>query len=239
MNSKDTTHLLNLAAIDTGLLKFERIQQTLDAELEQHEKNKVQLLYSMQKSEIREKQWKARIAEHECLKSIEQERLELAKGLQQRAKDSSNYLGARKIADVAHKVIRQMEQAIEALHTENQDWINKLSKSRQDLEKMESKIEDLHQQSNQNQEQKEQQDLKFSSQHQTTVAKISPVWRELYQKLLKSKLRPIVVKIWHEHCQGCFLTIPAQIYQQIQLNLIGQCPHCNRLVVYEELPKDS
>lgn len=239
MNVKDAAYLLKLAVLDAELTKFEKAKKILNTELEQHTEKEIQFVQSIQLLESKEKNWNVQVSEHEKLKEIETERLEQAKAAQQKAKDSSQYLKAKKQVDIAQKVIRQMEQALSALDVESQDWRKRLGNLRQGLGKLQGKIENTQQSLNENQAQKDQQMLKVDSQYQTTLAEVSTTWREPYQNLLNGNLRPIVVEINQANCMGCLLTIPAQIYQQVQLNLVGQCPHCNRLLVHQELAEDS
>ncbi len=53
---------------------------------------------------------------------------------------------------------------------------------------------------------------------------------------LKEKRRGVgVVNVRNETCQGCFLNIPPQMYNEVQKNnTLIQCPNCNRILYWEE-----
>jgi uncharacterized protein len=52
---------------------------------------------------------------------------------------------------------------------------------------------------------------------------------------LKEKRRGVgVVNVKHETCQGCFLNIPPQMFNEVQKNnALIQCPNCNRILYWE------
>lgn len=58
---------------------------------------------------------------------------------------------------------------------------------------------------------------------------------KLYDKLKEKRRGVGVVDVKNETCQGCFLNIPPQMYNEVQKNnALIQCPNCNRILYWEE-----
>ena len=62
---------------------------------------------------------------------------------------------------------------------------------------------------------------------------VSPSWVKRYDKLLKKRDGLAVVRVLDAVCQGCFMTIPPQKYNDICLGeQIFTCPTCQRTLYY-------
>ncbi|MCI5126315.1 MAG: hypothetical protein D3925_18035, partial [Candidatus Electrothrix sp. AR5] len=63
--------------------------------------------------------------------------------------------------------------------------------------------------------------------------KVSSSWVKRYDKLLKKRDGLAVVRVINAVCQGCFMTIPPQRYNDICLGeQIFTCPTCQRTLYY-------
>ncbi len=71
------------------------------------------------------------------------------------------------------------------------------------------------------------------------IEKIEPRWFKQYEMIRKRRDGVAVVPTLDEHCQGCYMGIPPQLYNIV---LKGQeietCPHCHRIIYYEAALKD-
>ncbi len=48
-----------------------------------------------------------------------------------------------------------------------------------------------------------------------------------------------VVRVWKEVCQGCFMNIPPQLYNELQkAPKLVLCPNCNRIMYWEDVSKE-
>lgn len=48
-----------------------------------------------------------------------------------------------------------------------------------------------------------------------------------------------VVRAWKEVCQGCFMNIPPQLYNELQKSpKLVLCPNCNRIMYWEDVSKE-
>jgi predicted nucleic acid-binding Zn-ribbon protein len=55
-----------------------------------------------------------------------------------------------------------------------------------------------------------------------------------YEKIKSSGRGVAVVAVWKEVCDGCHMTIPPQLYNELQKSiLLTTCPNCNRIIYWE------
>ena len=57
--------------------------------------------------------------------------------------------------------------------------------------------------------------------------------------MIKSRSNGLaVVSAWKEICAGCHMNIPPQMYIELQKDVdIQYCPHCNRIIYWEDQVK--
>lgn len=75
----------------------------------------------------------------------------------------------------------------------------------------------------------------LKTQRETLVAKVEPVVRKKYDRIIKSKKGLAVVAVVNDACQGCFRVMPPQVINEIKMktNLI-LCENCSRILYIEE-----
>ncbi|MGB5684360.1 MAG: C4-type zinc ribbon domain-containing protein [Candidatus Electrothrix sp.] len=77
------------------------------------------------------------------------------------------------------------------------------------------------------------QRLSVQDKREKLAKKVSPSWVKRYDKLLKKRDGLAVVQVIDAVCQGCFMTIPPQKYNDICLGeQIFTCPTCQRTLYY-------
>jgi uncharacterized protein len=71
------------------------------------------------------------------------------------------------------------------------------------------------------------------------VEKIEPRWFKQYEMIRKRRDGVAVVPTLDEHCRGCHMGIPPQLYNIVLKGQeIESCPHCHRIIYYEAALKD-
>ena len=49
-----------------------------------------------------------------------------------------------------------------------------------------------------------------------------------------------VVSVWKEVCNGCHMNIPPQMYNELQkTTILMSCPHCNRIIYWQNQEENS
>ncbi|PIE71608.1 MAG: nucleotide-binding protein [Deltaproteobacteria bacterium] len=71
------------------------------------------------------------------------------------------------------------------------------------------------------------------------AGRLKPKLKEWFERLSKSTGGIVVVPVAKGVCQGCFMSIPAQLSNELCRNDgLKTCPHCHR-IIYRELPKET
>jgi predicted nucleic acid-binding Zn-ribbon protein len=64
---------------------------------------------------------------------------------------------------------------------------------------------------------------------------IDPKLLKLYNTLKEKRQGVGVVSVRSETCQGCFVHVPPQMFIEVQKNnALIRCPHCNRILYWDE-----
>jgi len=71
------------------------------------------------------------------------------------------------------------------------------------------------------------------------VAELDPELLKRYTTLKERRNGIAVVMVKNEGCQGCYVNIPPQLYNEVQKNKeIILCPNCNRILYWENTESD-
>ena len=94
-----------------------------------------------------------------------------------------------------------------------------------------------------NQKQEQEKELeRLAQEKQALESKKKSIQQQIPQELLKryNKIREYrdglaVVSVKEGSCQGCFMSLMPQLFQEVRQNSdIYYCPHCNRIVYFKE-----
>lgn len=86
----------------------------------------------------------------------------------------------------------------------------------------------------------ESQELQVQEQREQAAAHIDANWMGVYAKVAKRYSGLAVVRVDGGTCQGCFLSIPPQLYNEILKNApVVQCPFCGRFIYHEQQEIES
>ncbi len=76
---------------------------------------------------------------------------------------------------------------------------------------------------------------KLNTEKENISREIDPQYLAHYQKVLNYKGSPAVVKIIDGNCQGCFMTLPPQLFNDVRKGgHIITCSYCNRILYAEK-----
>lgn len=76
--------------------------------------------------------------------------------------------------------------------------------------------------------------------HLLLKEKIAPDLLKKYETIKARSHGFAVVAAWQEICMGCHMNIPPQLYIELQKDTgIQSCPHCNRIIHWEDQSKKS
>lgn len=79
--------------------------------------------------------------------------------------------------------------------------------------------------------------VRMKEERDAIVNKLPPALIKRYDSIREKRQGIAVVKVKHGTCQGCYMSIPPQLYIQIRKgsNELIFCPHCHRILYFEHL----
>lgn len=133
----------------------------------------------------------------------------------------------KQLKETEEKLLRIMEQSEEL--KEEKTELENLRKGEEELLKEEiSQVEKEVKKINSSRK-------KVSSKREALTKELTPSLMKRYNKLLAKRDGIAVVKVIDSVCQGCFMTIPPQKFNEVRRNdVLYPCPNCQRIMYYAE-----
>jgi len=223
--------------------------QKIDLELKAIKEEKDRYPREIKKLDERQKVEKERIQkEREKVESLEktrrqkeghlnaeQEKIKRAEGRMSEVKTNKEYQALLTEIDVLKEANSRMEEEILQVMDEIDDLKKNLSKREKEmggtLEKIEGERKKLQEKMVLGEkawnEQVERREV-LSKQIESRLVK-------LYTTLKEKRQGVGVVSVENETCQGCFVNVPPQMFIEVQKNnALIRCPHCNRILYWDE-----
>jgi uncharacterized protein len=167
--------------------------------------------------------------------ALEQEKIKRAGGRMSEVKTNKEYQALLSEIETIKEANNRMEEEILQVMDEIDELKKDLSKREKDagvsVEKLEGERKKLQEKMAHDEKvwekQMERRDV-LSKQIESKLVK-------LYNTLKEKREGVGVVSVKHETCQGCFVNVPPQMFIEVQKNnAIVRCPHCNRILFWEE-----
>jgi predicted nucleic acid-binding Zn-ribbon protein len=129
------------------------------------------------------------------------------------------------------EIIRMLEE-IDQLKTDYASTVERAHKEREEIEEETAQVK--------GQMVKVEQDIALWYQNREEIVKeIDPELLKRYNTLKERKNGIAVVLVKDEGCQGCYVNIPPQMYNEVQKNKeIILCPNCHRILYWENKGAD-
>jgi predicted nucleic acid-binding Zn-ribbon protein len=129
------------------------------------------------------------------------------------------------------EIISMLEE-IDQLKTDYARTVERAHKEREEIEEEEAQVKD--------QMVTVEQDIALWSQNREEIIKeMDPELLKRYNTLKERRNGIAVVLVKNEGCQGCFVNIPPQMYNEVQKNKeIILCPNCHRILYWENKGAD-
>jgi predicted nucleic acid-binding Zn-ribbon protein len=85
----------------------------------------------------------------------------------------------------------------------------------------------------------EQDIVRWHQAREEVLQELAPEHVERYNTLKKKRNGIAIVLVKNEGCQGCYVNIPPQMYNEVQkYKEIILCPNCNRILYWENKGAD-
>jgi predicted nucleic acid-binding Zn-ribbon protein len=129
------------------------------------------------------------------------------------------------------EIIGMLEE-IDQLKTDYASTVERAHKEREEIEEETAQVKD--------QMVTVEQDIALWSQNREEIVKeMDPELLKRYNTLKERRNGIAVVLVKNEGCQGCYVNIPPQMYNEVQKNKeIILCPNCHRILYWENKDAD-
>ena len=125
------------------------------------------------------------------------------------------------------EIIRMLDE-IDRLKVDYAGMVESARKEKREIEEEQAKIREQMAIT-------EQHITQWQRGREKTVGELDPELVKRYTTLKERRNGIAVVLVKDEGCQGCFVNIPPQLYNEVQKNKeIIVCPNCQRILYWEE-----
>ena len=204
-------------------LQLERLEGTLRAQEEKKEEEKQRIEELERERVTMEGELEL---ESERIKRSQLKLLEIKTNKEYQALLKEIVTGKENNSQREEEIIRMLEN-IDQLKTDYASTVESALKERKKIDEETTKIK--------GQMVKVEQDINHWHQTREEIVKeLDPELLKRYNTLKDKRNGIAVVLVKNEGCQGCYVNIPPQMYNEVQKNKeIILCPNCNRILYWE------
>jgi len=208
--------------------ELERLQGLLQAQEEQQEEER-QRIEGLEKERIgMEGELEL---ENERIKRSQLKLLEIKTNKEYQALLHEIEGGKERNSQREEEIIRVLEE-IDRLKADYAGLVERAQKERVEIEGEKATIQE--------QMAKAEQDIAhWQQKRKEIIGELDPELLKRYTTLKEKRDGIAVVKVKNEGCQGCYVNIPPQLYNEVQKNQeIILCPNCHRILYWENKDGD-
>jgi hypothetical protein len=162
-----------------------------------------------------------------------------------KAKDRLSEVKTNKEYQAMLKEIEITEAAVGSIEDELLVIMDKLDQAKKKIHVREKELEEYRRDYESRKAQFEQEltalDAEIAIYHEKDMRlkeQIAPGLLKKYETIKSRSHGVAVVAVWKETCKGCHMNIPPQLYIELQKDAdIQYCPHCNRIIYWEDQNK--
>ena len=137
--------------------------------------------------------------------------------------------------ELAKAEVSHLEEDILLLIEDSESAKEQIKKARIELEQNGKQINKQKQEQEKELERLAQEKQALESQKKTIQQQIPQELLKRYNKIREYRDGLAVVSVKEGSCQGCFMSLMPQLFQEVRQNSdIYYCPHCNRIVYFKE-----
>jgi uncharacterized protein len=227
--------LVNLQEIDARIYELEKDREQIPARLKEIEKildtKKSEL--STELNQLDEAEMARRLAESDL--KAEKEKIKKWEARLSDIKGNRDYQALSREIEATRKANLGIEDEILRKMQEIEDLKSSLAGKQAELDELENGLS----------QERAELETKLESINATIAGegegreqarvKVDPSWYQQYQTIKSRREGVAVVPVKDEHCQGCHMGIPPQLYNIVlRGEQIESCPYCSRIFYYEK-----
>jgi len=193
--------------------------------------------FALDKLKEQEEEICGQIREREMLVEVENEKIKRSDERMLAVKNQKEYVASQKEIEIARKTIKKVEDQILELEEQKSSITQELAQILEEYKQTKEQVGEAEQEVLSQEKVYLEKIEAYESLKDELLPLVEPELVEVYNKLNRRKMIPAAVQISNASCQGCALSIPAQLFNEIIRDSVGKCPHCGRLLFYKEPEK--
>lgn len=181
------------------------------------------------------------IRERETLVQVEQEKIKRSDERMLAVKNQKEYVASQKEIDIAKKTIKKVEDQILELESEKESITQELNQILEEYKQTKETVGAAEKEVLAEEKKVFDKIEAYQKMKDELLPQIDAELVKQYNRLTQRKIVPAAVEINNPSCMGCALSIPAQLFNEIIRDSVGNCPHCGRLLFYKapEKPEED
>ncbi len=228
-------YLVRLQAVDLEVGQIQKIKDDCPASIEklnrELEKKRGEIKKEEESLEVLQKE----IIQEEIELDVETEKIRKSEGKMEAVKSNKEYHAASKEIKISKDLNGKREEEMIVLFDQIETAKKSIKQKEADLLK---NFQEFERKKKETEKKLKKSEKEINSHLLTRKAIFEKIWPELakkYQVIKKKRQGIAVVPTSDNHCNGCNMNIPPQLFNQIQKKeeLIF-CPYCNRILCWED-----
>lgn len=227
--------LVELQRRDTKLMELRRLRTELPVELERIDEEIQRQRAQLQEAREHLEELKLRRRKRERDLEVEVEKVKRSQSRLYEAKTNKEYQALLKEIESVKENIGTLEEEILLLLEKTDATVAELNAREEAFREAEKAMSAQRDSIIAELGGLESQELQLQEQREQAATHIDENWMGVYAKVAKRYGGLAVVRVDGGTCQGCFLSLPPQLYNEILKNArVVQCPFCSRFVYHEQ-----
>ena len=227
-------YLLELQRLDSRIAEIGKLRERIPQEItrlnEELEAEKRRL--EQAREELNSLKLRRRRKEKDL--EVETEKLRKAQGRIFEVKTNKEYQALLKEIEAAKKANSDLEEEILLLMDEMDRRTEELKSLEVEVAEREATISARKKELEEKMAKLDSEEAKVQLLRKEVASRIEPPWMGIYERVAKSRGGLAVVKVDGGICQGCYVNIPPQLYNEILKGKpMAQCPFCQRFLYHE------
>lgn len=226
--------LVELQAIDGQIGQMEKSSRQIPERIKEIEKTLSDMRQALKAelNQLDEAEMARRVAESDL--RAEKEKIKKWEARLNEVRNNRDYQALSREIEAARKANLSIEDEILRKMQEIEDLKASTTKKKQELEEVEGKLLAERAQLEEKLASINAQIARQASTRQAAMARVEKRWYQQYQLIRERRDGVAIVPVLDEHCQGCHMGIPPQLYNLVlKGEEIKTCPHCFRFLYYE------
>ncbi len=226
--------LTELQKADSRLMALQKRREELPGELERISREIQTRREKLQKAQEEFEGLKAQRRKREKDLELEVERVKKSQGRLFEAKTNKEYQALMKEIEAAKEANSALEEEILLLMEKMDQRAREVQAMDGEFRRVDRDLSSRQQAIRAELEGLEAQESTARTQRDEVAGSVDPGWVGAYGKVAKRYNGLAVVRVDGGTCQGCFVSIPPQLYNEIlKSGHVVQCPFCMRFIYHE------